>query len=130
MELYNGLQFLIMKYIITESRLENVIFKFLDSKLDGIELVKGKYSDIVFILPEMAPNGDEELGILGWEKTDKGGRLYVFLLLGRAVEDMFSLQSEESLKTIARYIENRYNLNITSATWNCGFQFGALKVKN
>ena len=119
-----------MKYIITESRLEILIFKFLDSKLDGVELVKGKYSDIVFISPKMSPNGDDELGIMGWEKTDKGGRLYVFLLLGRAVEDMFSLQSEESLRLIARYIENRYNLNITSATWNCGFQFGALKVKN
>jgi hypothetical protein len=130
MELYNGLQFLIMKYIITESRLENLIFKFLDSKLDGAEPMKGKYSDIVFISPKMAPNGDEELGILGWEKTDKGGKLYVFLLLVRAVEDMFSLQSEESLKIIARYIENRYNLNITSATWNCGFEFAALKVDN
>jgi len=29
-----------MKYIISESRLDNVIFKYLDSKLDGIELKK------------------------------------------------------------------------------------------
>jgi hypothetical protein len=31
MELCNGLQFLIMKYIITESRLENIILEFLNS---------------------------------------------------------------------------------------------------
>lgn len=49
-----------MKYIITESRFESLIFNYLDSKLDDIELVKGKSSDIVFISPKMSPNGDED----------------------------------------------------------------------
>jgi hypothetical protein len=40
-----------MKYIITESRLENFLFQYLDNKFDGIEPMKGKYSDIVFGLP-------------------------------------------------------------------------------
>jgi hypothetical protein len=34
-----------MKYIITENRLNNLIFKYLDVKLDGIEGKKGNYYD-------------------------------------------------------------------------------------
>jgi hypothetical protein len=49
-----------MKYIITESRLENLIFKFLDDKFEGIELKKGDYSAIVFVFP------GEEFGLMRW----------------------------------------------------------------
>ena len=50
-----------MKYIITESRLDKVIFKYLDVKLNGVELVTGEDSDIrVFILP------GEEFGLMTW----------------------------------------------------------------
>jgi hypothetical protein len=36
-----------MRYIITESRLDNVIFKYLDGKLDGIELKKDIKNSII-----------------------------------------------------------------------------------
>ena len=58
-----------MKYIITENRLNSIIFKYLDVKYGALEQKKGKYVDIVFHFP------GEEFGVLGWKKS---GVLYVY----------------------------------------------------
>ena len=92
-----------MKYIITENRLNNLIFKFLDTKLDGIEEKKGKYVDIVFAFP------DEEYGTLGWEKS---GVLYVFYKLSDEIFDFFGLEKDDSLRVIGKWVEDRHNLKV------------------
>jgi len=92
-----------MKYIITESRLENIIFKYLDDKLNGFEWKKGKYSDIVLALP------GEEYGLIGWEKP---GKLYVYWEIVDEIKLMFSMLKSESLDVIGRYVESRYNLKV------------------
>jgi hypothetical protein len=92
-----------MKYIITESRLDNVIFNYLDIKLNGIEKRKGVNGDIIFAFP------NEEYGILGWKKS---GALYVFYELMDGIENMFGLENSDALDVIGRYIEDRYNLKV------------------
>ena len=95
-----------MKYIITESRIKNIIFKYLDDKLNGIEIKKGKYSDIVLALP------GEEYGLMGWEKPDKLYVLYVYREIVDEIKLMFSMRESESLDVIGRYVESRYNLKV------------------
>ena len=92
-----------MKYIITESRLDNVIFNYLDWKLNGTEKRKGRYADIVFVLP------DEEYGILGWKKS---GVLYVYYKIKEDIQNLFGLESSDALDVIGRYVEDRYNLEV------------------
>jgi hypothetical protein len=92
-----------MKYIITENKLNNVIFKYLDVKLDGIEEKKGKFYDIVFIFP------DEEYGMLGWEKS---GDLYVSYELRDEISEYFGLEKDDSLRVIGKWVEDRYNLKV------------------
>ena len=92
-----------MKYIITESRLENIIFKYLDDKLNGFEWKKGKYSDIALALP------GEEYGLMGWENPDT---LYVYWEFIDEIKLMFSMRESESLDVIGRYAESRYNLKV------------------
>ena len=92
-----------MKYIITESRLDNIIFKYLDMKLNGIEKRKGRYTDFIFVLP------DEEYGILGWDKT---GDLYVGLILIDDIQDMFGIERYDFFRIIERYVVDRYNLDV------------------
>jgi len=103
-----------MKYIITESRLESIIFKYLDSKLDGTEPMKGKYSDIVFGVP------GETMGVMGIENPDWHGdpdwnsTLYIDSELFNDINLMFCLDSGTTLDLIKKYVESRYNLEIDS----------------
>jgi hypothetical protein len=92
-----------MKYIIPENRLQNIIFKYLDDKLNGFEWRKGQYSDIVLALH------GEEYGLMGWKKHDK---LYVNWEFVDEIKLMFSMLKSESLDVIGRYVESRYNLKV------------------
>jgi hypothetical protein len=92
-----------MKYIITESRLDNIIFNYLDMKLNGLEKRKGRYADIVFVLP------NKTLGILGWKKS---GDLYVQHKIKEDIQNLFGLESSDALDVIGRYVENTYNLEV------------------
>jgi len=94
-----------MKYIITESRLESIIFKYLDSKLASIEPMKGKYSDIVFGFP------GETMGVMGIEEPYG---LFIDSELFMEIKLMFSLDSGSTLDLIKKYVESRYNLDINS----------------
>jgi hypothetical protein len=97
-----------MKYIITESRLESLVFKYLDSKLDGTEPMKGKYSDIVFGVP------GETMGLIGIENPDWYTTLYIDTELFKDIKLMFSLNSGSTLDLIKKYAKSRYNLDINS----------------
>jgi hypothetical protein len=92
-----------MKYIITESKLDKVIFKYLDMKLNGIEKRKGEHVDIIFTFP------NEDYGMLGWKKP---GYLYVSHELRDEIKNMFGLESSDVLNLIARYVEDRHNLEV------------------
>ena len=95
-----------MKYIITESRFESLIFNYLDSKLDGTEPMKGKYSDIVFGVP------GETMGLIGIENPDWYSTLYIDSELFKEINLMFSLDWESTLDLIRKYVKSRYNLKI------------------
>jgi hypothetical protein len=110
-----------MKYIITESRLESLIFKYLDDKLEGVELKKGKYCDIVFAFP------GEEFGLVGWNSPDE---LFPLLDLINDIELMFSMDRSDVLDFIGRYVESRYNLKVNSNKNTIMYQIAVLKVKN
>ena len=92
-----------MKVIIPEDRLERMVFKYLDTKFEGLEQTKGKYFDIVFRYP------GEEYGTLGWEKS---GKLWIYYGLIDDISSFFPIEKSEIQKIIGRYVENRYNLKV------------------
>jgi hypothetical protein len=94
-----------MKYIITEGRLESLIFNYLDNKLEGTEPMKGKYSDIVFGFP------GETMGVMGVEEPYG---LFIDSELFMEIKLMFSLDSGSILDLIKKYVESRYNLEVNS----------------
>jgi hypothetical protein len=102
-----------MKYIISESRLDNVIFKYLDSKLDGIELKKDFGHSIVFVFP-----GEEE-GLMRWLGKKSRGQLLTYYEIVDEVETMFSMDESDALDLIGRYVESKYNLKVNknSKVW-------------
>ncbi len=121
-----------MKYIITESRLENLIFKFLDGRLKNIELKKGDYSDIVFVFP------GETYGLMGWKKSNRSfsddkivnqsNRLFSYYEIVDEVKNVFSMDESDVLDVIGRYVESRYNLKVDGNKYLRIFNLKPLKV--
>jgi hypothetical protein len=111
-----------MRYIITESRLENLIFKYLDDKFNGVELKKGKYYNIVLTFP------GEEYGLAGWKKPNQ---LISHNKIVDEVKNLFSMDESDVLDVIGRYVESRYNLKVKSNNairWGTTGLFVQLKV--
>ena len=92
-----------MKYIITENRLNNIIFKYLDIKYGALEQKRGEYTDIVFAFP------GEEYGLLGWRKS---GYLSIFVYVRDEISNYFGLEKVDSLSVIGKWVEDRYNLEV------------------
>ena len=96
-----------MKITISENRIEQLIFKYLDKRFEKLEKVKGKYYDIVFKYP------GEEYGILGWEKS---GMLWIYYKLIDNISSIIPIEKSEIQKIIGRYVEDRYNLEVRNTT--------------
>jgi hypothetical protein len=95
-----------MKYVITESKLNKVIFKYLDMKLNSAEKIKSINNyDVLFILPE------QEFAMLGWKGP---GDLFVLYTLIDDIQNIFTLERDESLDVIGKYVKDRYKLKVTN----------------
>ena len=109
-----------MKYIITEQQINDIIFKFLDAKLDRIERRKGEYFNVIFAFP------DEQYGTLGWKKS---GDLFVFFILSDEISDYFGLEKDDSLRVIGKWVEDRYNLKVINTIFEWGKGADGLKIE-
>ena len=93
-----------MKYIISESKLDNIVFKYLDMNLKGLEKRKPIYFEgIIFVYP------DEEHGILAWEND---GSLYIYHELIDEISSSFGMDRNDSKSIIGRWASDRYQLEV------------------
>jgi hypothetical protein len=95
-----------MKYLITESQREKVIFKYLDNQ-DFIQIEK-KGDKIYFINSE----GDEYAQIR-YDKDDGWCGIYYELI--KEISSFFSLEESDSEKVIGRWVENTLHMRVTNA---------------
>jgi hypothetical protein len=95
-----------MKVIIPESRLEEIIFKYLDEKFKDLEQIKGRIVAKIFKLPS------EKFGIMGLERK----RLLVNYKLTNQILSFIPIKKTEIQKIIGRYVEDRYNLEVKKVT--------------
>jgi hypothetical protein len=93
-----------MKYLITESKLEKVIFRYLDSQ-DFIQIEKN--GSIYFINSE----GDE-YGQIRYDKKD--GWCGIYYKLTEDISSFFSLQEYDSEQVIGRWVENTLQVRLTN----------------
>jgi hypothetical protein len=92
-----------MKYLITESQIDNVIFKYLDNQ-DFIQ-IKNRES-VYFVNSE----SDEYTQI----RFDKDGRCYVSYDLYNEISMFFSLQDSDFDKVIVKWVENIIKMEVES----------------
>jgi hypothetical protein len=96
-----------MKYLITESKLNKVIFRYLDNQ-DFIQIKRG--NTIYFVNSE----GDEYAQI----KYDKdNGWCYIYHKLINEISSFFSLELTDSEQVIGRWVENTLQVMVTNTEW-------------
>ena len=85
-----------MKYLITESQRDKVIFKYLNNQ-DFVQIRKG--ATIFFVNSE-----DDEYSEIRYDKIS--GWCYIVISLINEVSSFFSLSISESIELISRWVEN------------------------
>jgi hypothetical protein len=92
-----------MKYLITESQIDKVIFRYLDNQ-DFIQIKKG--NTIYFVNSE----GDEYSQIR-YDKSDSW--CYVYWTLIEEISSFFSLEQTNAEQVIGRWVENTIQMRVT-----------------
>ena len=93
-----------MKFLITESQIDNVIFKYLDNQ-DFIHIDKG--NKIFFVNSE----GDEHAQIR-YDKDD--GWCLIYYELVDEISRFFSMDEYDSESVIGRWVENTLQMKVTN----------------
>jgi hypothetical protein len=96
-----------MKYLITESKLDRVIFKYLDNQ-DFIQIEKG--DGVYFVNSE----GDEYAQIKYFKKDSK---CVIYTGLIGEVSSFFSMQGYDARETIGRWVEETLKVDIDYCLW-------------
>jgi hypothetical protein len=95
-----------MKYLITESQIENLMFQYLDNQ-DFIRIDKGER--IYFVNSE----GDKYAQIR-FDKED--GWCFIYYKLVDEISTFFSLQESDSEQVIGRWVENTLQMRVTNTS--------------
>ena len=118
-----------MKFLITESKLDSVIFQYLDNQ-DFIKIKKGKR--IYFVNSE----GDEYAQIrydksAGWFRYDKSdGWCGIHDNLIEEISTFFSLSESDSEEVIGRWVENTLQMRVRRTLADNGSMVGMLRISN
>jgi len=92
-----------MKYLITESQIDNLIFKYLDNQ-DFIQIEKK--NSIYFLNSE----GDKYAQI---RFHKKGGWCGIYYKLVDEISTFFSMQKSDSEQVIGRWVENTLQMEVS-----------------
>ena len=107
-----------MKYLITESQIDNVIFKYLDNQ----DFIKFERNDSIYFLNS---EEDEYAQI----RYDKYGELcYINHNLINETSTFFSLGVSDSANVIGRWVEGTLQMKVTKIALDVGTWYSTLRV--
>jgi len=107
-----------MKYLITESQLDKVIFKYLNNQ-DFIQIEKN--DSIYFVNSE----GDEYAQI---RFDKKNGRCFIYYKLVEEISAFFSMQESDSESLIGRWVENTLQMKVTNTNYEFSVFLYSLRI--
>jgi len=91
-----------MKYLITESKLDNIVFKYLDNQ-DFIKIEKD--NNVYFVNSE-----SDKYAQIRYDKSDGWCNIKIDLI--REIMSFFSLRRSDSEKIIGRWVENTLQMRV------------------
>lgn len=107
-----------MKYLITESQFDKVIFRYLDNQ-DFIQIEKG--SNIFFVNSE-----NDKYAQIRYATSD--GWCYISIDLIEEISSFFSLQTYDSEQVIGRWVENTLQMKVTETRYAFGGDHPRLRI--
>ena len=107
-----------MKYLITESKLNKVIFKYLDNQ-DFIQIEED--SSIYFVNSE-----SDEYAQIRYDKSD--GWCYVKIDLIKEISSFFSLDDSDSKEVIGRWVEDTLQMKVKYTDKDAGRGHSWLRI--
>lgn len=96
-----------MKFIITESKLENVIFKYLDNQ-DFVKIEKDKH--IYFV-----NSADDKYAKIRYDKNNSW--CFIDIDLVDEISSFFSIESRDSKEIIGKWVENTLQMRVSNTRW-------------
>jgi hypothetical protein len=109
-----------MKYLITESQIDRVIFRYLDNQ-DFIPIEKG---DKIYF----ANSEGDEYAQIRYNKYD--GWCYMYYKLVDEISSFFSLEESVSMEVIGRWVENTLQMRVTNTVGQINFITDLLRIPN
>ena len=107
-----------MKYLITESQLDNIIFKYLDNQ-DFI--IIDMNDSIYFVNSE----GDEHAQI---RYDKKNGWCGIYYKLVDEISRFFSMEYSDSKQVIGRWVENTLQMKVTNTDYRVFYGNSWLRI--
>jgi hypothetical protein len=109
-----------MKYLITESQFDKVVFKYLDNQ----DFIKIKKRDKIYFVNS---EGDGYAQIR-FDKDD--GWCFIKSDLINEISTFFSMQEFDSKQVIVRWVENTLQMKVTNTTRAFSARMSQLRIPN
>jgi hypothetical protein len=95
-----------MKYLITESQINNLIFIYLDNQ-DFIQIER---NDAIYFV------NSERDGFAQIKYDMEDGRCFIYYNLIEEISSFFSIDESDSKQLIIRWVENTLKMNVTDTS--------------
>ena len=92
-----------MKFLITESQIDNVIFKYLDNQ----DFIQINFDEKIYFVNSV----NDVYAQIKYDKNS--GWCYVYYKLIEEISTFFSMQDSDSESVIGRWVENRLQMKVT-----------------
>jgi len=107
-----------MKYLITESQIDNVIFKYLDNQ----DFIQINFDEKIYFVNSV----NDVYAQIKYDKNDNW--CYVYYKLIEEISTFFSMSHYDSELVIGRWVENTLQMKVTNTTWCATDCSGKLRI--
>ena len=107
-----------MKYLITESQIDKLIFKYLDNQ----DFIQIKKDDSIYF----AYSENDEYAQIRFDKDD--GWCFISIDLTKEISSFFSLELTDSNEVIGRWVENTLQMRVTHTHRSRQDAIGKLRI--
>jgi len=109
-----------MKYLITESKLDKVIFRYLNIK----DIIQIEIDGSIYFV-----NSENDIQARIRYNKDDGWCTISYKLI-EEISSFFSMKESDSMEVTVRWVENTLQMRVTYADWYGTYAYTSLRIPN